>query len=161
MAEIYLEGAADQQDNNRQPEVTSQSLRDDSLGRTPIRFFVEEDLNGCPLLPKVDLQPPQKALKPLREALEAIVDEAKSNPVEFKQASSRADAQLIITSGKLSSNNKALAEISSVGPSKITFNSNVIFDRSLFEATVVHAIERALGLPKRQYSSIPEDPFVR
>jgi hypothetical protein len=158
MPENYRDGDSGK---NTQSDQTSEKLSREFSARMPVSYYVEEDPNGKPLLPSVDSQSASRSIKPLREALEAMVDEITIKPLEFKQAGSRDFAQLIITAKKLPDDAPAVTDITPGGLGRITFNSNKHFDKILFEATTVHAVETLLGYPKRPYIAIPNDPYFR
>ncbi len=128
-------------------------------GRHAIRYYIEEDRGGNLMLPQVD---GQRALKSLREAFETLVEEVKVNALDFKQAGTREEANLIITSKPdLGSGKIASTDRTSDGRHRITFNSSKRFDEALFEATAAHAFEISFGYPARKYESIPDDPYFK
>lgn len=130
-------------------------------GRRAVTYFIEQDQNGKPLLPSVDLQASEASIKPLRESFEALVEEISRNPLDFKHTGLKSEANLIITSRKLANDVNAVTDIAPGGQRRITFNSARIFDKTLFEATTVHAFESSFGYPQRKYLAIPADPYFK
>ena len=128
--------------------------------RLAIRFFVEEDKDGLPRLPIVDLKPRNETIEPLREALETMVEEITKKPVDFKQTGFIEEAQLIITARRLPHDRLTITDFPG-GQIRMTFNNAKLFDRTFFKATAVHALEPALGYPMRKYLGIPNDPYIR
>lgn len=137
-------------------------------GSRAIRYFVEEDANGYMLLPPLagekdggrTLRSP--SLKALREGFEALLEEVELNPLDFKHAAYRSEANLIVTSKNLPGTDAlAITDITPSGQHRITFNSAKRFSADLLEATTAHAFEISFGYPKRQYDAIPNDPYFK
>ena len=131
-------------------------------GRRAVRFYVEEDAQGRMLLPALEGKKPVESLRSLREGFEALVEEVKNNPLNFKHTESRSEANLIITSKNLpDSYAVAITDISPSGQHRITFNTARSFDAALLESTAAHAFEISFGYPVQKYDAIEKDPYFK